>query len=362
MIRYKTLLLTVVVALLTGCGNAISPTAGEGEERQTGSSTEEIPEVHVIPLKKSVFNHELVSNGKLSARDVADLWFQSQQEPVIRIYVKNGERVAKGQRLAELDLFRLSNKRQQAFDAMERAKLDLQDVLIGQGYALADSARIPEKTLQLARVKSGYSQTLAQYELARFDEENGVLIAPFAGVVANLSLKEYNKPVAADPFCRIVNIEQMEVEFTALESELPLIRVGDRVQIVPYADPSVKAEGSVAVINPVVNENGMVKIKALVKGAPRLFEGGNVRVNVRRAVEGKLVVPKSAVVMRSGRQVLFTYVDGKAFWNYVQTELENATQYVVSGETLKEGDRVIIDNNINLAHESPVKLLGDEAK
>ena len=71
-------------------------------------------------------------------------------------------------------------------------------------------------------------------------------------------------------------------------------------------------------------------------------------------------MPKTAVVLRTGKQVVFTVVDGKAVWNYVQTGLENATEYTITSETLKEGDQIIVSGNINLAHESPVKLITNE--
>lgn len=48
----------------------------------------------------------------------------------------------------------------------------------------------------------------------------------------------------------------------------------------------------------------------------------NVRVSVKRSVGEQLVIPKTAVVLRSGKQVVFTLKDGKAMWNYVHTGLE----------------------------------------
>lgn len=67
------------------------------------------------------------------------------------------------------------------------------------------------------------------------------------------------------------------------------------------------------------------------------------------------MVPKTAVVLRNGRQVVFTEHDGYAHWNYVQTIHENSDSYTVDG--LKEGDRVIISGNINMAHETPVTIV-----
>ena len=48
-------------------------------------------EVTVIPLRKQVFNHELVSNGKVAAPGFADLRFQTA-EVIVHIWVKNGDR------------------------------------------------------------------------------------------------------------------------------------------------------------------------------------------------------------------------------------------------------------------------------
>ena len=78
-------------------------------------------EVTVLPLKRQIFNHELVSNGKIVAGGMADLRFESSGI-VAQIYVKNGDRVHKGQKLAELDKFRLKNKTAQSKDALEKAK------------------------------------------------------------------------------------------------------------------------------------------------------------------------------------------------------------------------------------------------
>ncbi|MPM70358.1 hypothetical protein SDC9_117313 [bioreactor metagenome] len=54
--------------------------------------------------------------------------------------------------------------------------------------------------------------------------------------------------------------------------------------------------------------------------------------------------------------MVFTFKNGKAYWNYVSTGLENSSGYVVT-EGLQAGDSVIYDGNINLAHESQVMIM-----
>ena len=52
-------------------------------------------EVSVMTLKKQDFHHELVSNGKVTAKEQANLRFESS-EVIAHIYVKNAERAEAG--------------------------------------------------------------------------------------------------------------------------------------------------------------------------------------------------------------------------------------------------------------------------
>lgn len=190
--------------------------------------------------------------------------------------------------------------------------------------------------------------------------EQATLIAPFDGVVANLFDKQYNIPKNDKPFCRVIRTSAMEVDFTVLENELPLIKVYDQVEVTPYASAVSTRTGSISEINPLVDENGMVRVKAQVNGGDKLFDGMNVRISVKRSVPNQIVVPKTAIVLRSGKQVMFTVKDNIAMWNYVTTGLENLTEYTLTNweaSGLQEGMRVITTGNVNLAHETPVKII-----
>lgn len=353
----KYTLVSILLILFVSCSGTKVSDAGEDEVSVALPDSKN--EVTVTTLQRQSFNHELVSNGKVSARSVADLYFQSAEE-VAHVWVKNGDRVRKGQKIAELNKFRLLNKITQTKDAVERANLDLQDVLIGQGYNLDDLDKVPEEIMQLAKVKSGAEQNKAQYELAQYELQHATLVAPFDGVIANLFAKPHNMAETSKPFCTVIDTRGMEIDFTVLESELPLIKNGDKVQVAPYSDASVTYTGSIVEINPLVDDKGMVSVKAQVDGGNKLFTGMNVRVSVFRSLAGQLVVPKSAVVLRSGKQVVFTLKEGKAYWNYIHTGLENAEFYTITEgtkETLQEGDNVIVSGNINLAHEAPVTVI-----
>ena len=130
------------------------------------------------------------------------------------------------------------------------------------------------------------------------------------------------------------------------------------MEVTPFALNDTKAEGRITEINPLVDENGMVQVKAAVTDKGKLFEGMNVRVSIHRSLGKQLVVPKEAVVLRSGKQVVFVLdsTKTKAYWTYVHTSLENADSYTIA-DGLKEDDIVITSGNINLAHEAPVTII-----
>ena len=344
-----------------GCGVVALILIGAREEKQPNETAEDsvetvqpesINQVTVMELQPTEFHHELISNGKLSAQRCADLRFETA-ETIADIRVKNGDRVQAGQPLASLATFRLTNKLEQAETALAQAKLELQDVLIGHGYSLVDSARVPAETMRLVKVRSGYTQALQNYQLAAYVLQKATLTAPFSGIVANLSAKVYNTASTTEVFCTLIDPTSLEAVFTVLENELPLVKPGDQVAIRPFAS-TIETSGSISEINPAVDEHGMVQLKARVNAKIGLFEGMNVRVSVKRSLGEQLVVPKSAVVLRSGKQVVFTLEDHKAVWNYVRTGLENADSYTIE-EGLQAGMQVITSGNINLAHESPVE-------
>ena len=132
------------------------------------------------------------------------------------------------------------------------------------------------------------------------------------------------------------------------------------MEVTPYATAVGTRTGNVSEINPLVDENGMVRVKAQVNGGEKLFDGMNVRISVKRSVPDQMVVPRTAIVLRAGKQVIFTVKDSIAMWNYVQTGLENLSEYTLvnwEASGLQEGMTVITTGNVNLAHETPVKII-----
>lgn len=96
---YNSSLLLVYLFLIIGCTSTKKETPDETVQQLLPDAP---AEVTAITLKTTDFEHELVSNGKVSARTVAELKFQAS-ETIAQIFVKNGSHVSQGERIAVLD-------------------------------------------------------------------------------------------------------------------------------------------------------------------------------------------------------------------------------------------------------------------
>ena len=246
-------MIIAAVAMLTACGSG-----------QTGQVDPEADTTATVPVEKLALPLPepgvVQTVGKVVAERYADLAFETAL-PIEQVLVRNGQKVRKGQVLATLDQFKLRNDMTQKERAVEQAQLRIED--LKSGYTLSKS--------QLATAK-------VQLEAARHDLQSGVLTAPFDGVVANLSVQAHQLAEAGKTVCRVIATGDMLVEFRVMEADLQKYKVGTRVHIIPVADKSQQYEATVSEINPIVDQQGAVSLRARLAKTAELFDGMNVEV------------------------------------------------------------------------------------
>lgn len=357
-IRYVLGLLAVISAM-----SSCSRKGGDAAEHSGISIPEPEPtEVRVQELRLSPFPVQVVANGKLSAVRKAAIYFENSGN-VRKIYVGNGDSVGQGAVLAEQDNELLRIAADVARTEKEKARLEYYDFLAGLGYGVGDSLVIPADVVSVARLRSGYEAAENSFRRASYNLAATSLKAPFSGKVADLTCREGER-TGSDPFCTIVDCSSYYVEFSILESELPYVGPDQRVKLSSFADPSKTADGKVRSVNPVVDENGQIKVRALASAGPWMMDGMNVKVVVEKQLPSRMAVPKTAVVVRDGEEVVFRYNSGKAEWVYVKTTGANSESCTIvanerRGGKLSDGDMIIVDGNLNLADGSSVTLAVD---
>ena len=330
------------------------------EENKDGSGMEmhqqQMSETYVdtMVLHQKEFNKQIVCNGRLRAKAKSELNFNGQGI-IAEVFVREGQHIGKGKLIATLDKQDRQRELEKAEHELQRAKVELTDKLIGLGYN--DMNAVPADVMERAEVMSGYYSAKFQLQSAKKALEECNLYAPFSGRIADLEAKRFQKN---DKVCTLVDDSGFEVEFRILEAELSGVRIGQKVKVTPFVQDSIQYEGRVTEINPLVDDKGLVKIKAqLSNRGNTLLDGMNVRVIVEEKMQHMFVVPKDAVVERDGYQVIFLLEEGRAVWTYVDVVHSNISSFAITGcqrkeTTIKEGDIVITSGNLNLADGTEV--------
>ena len=358
----------VAVAAIGGMAYGIyvighSEKADEGEDLQTAVREETVIEVDTTVLRRQTFQKQVLCNGRLAAIRRAELMCPKAGEILQSVNVKNGQRVSAGTVLAVADTRERRSALEKSQRDLEKAKVELQDKLIGLGYdGITDN--VPAEVLHRAEVTSGYYSARFALRTAEQALHDCSLKAPFGGRIADLVARPYQR---GDKFCTLIDDSFFDVEFKVLEAELVSVSTGTQVKVSPFVDGELSLDGTVTEINPTVDAKGLVSVKARIKNtSDRLMDGMNVKVTIENSVPDMFVVPKEAVVERDGYHVVFVY-DNKthrAVWTYVDIMYGNLTSFAITGcerknTTVNEGDIIITSGNLNLADDTEVKIKED---
>lgn len=352
----RLLIILAIIPIFSYCGDSGQKTSNDIEKHKY---TQEYNPVEVVELTKQTFSKELVSNGKLSARYKSAISFTTQGV-VSSINFSNGDHVSKGSVIASIDNTAALNSLKSDQYAMDKAKIDMTDVIIGFGYSTPiDTTAIPAERLVYAKVRSGFNTAKIGLETAKKNLTDCKLIAPISGRIANLNIKpfETSKP----EFCTVIDDSSFDVEFTILETEKNFISQGQSIRVSTFSNPNKYVVGKIVNINPTVNSSGQIAVKAEITNNGDMLDGMNVKIFIENNISNQLIVPRSAVVIRDNLQVLFKYSKGKALWTYIHTVMENSKEYVIianesRGAEIAVGDSIIVSGNLNLADNSSVEI------
>src|SRR5690606_10063170 len=176
------------------------------------------------------------TSGLLVSKDQIRLSFKVGG--VIRnIAVREGERVRRGQRLAEIDQTEIDAQVEQALQAFEKAQRDVQ-----RGERLHADSVISLEQLQDLRTQAAVAQ--AALESARFNRSHAVIEAPQDGVVQRRLAEQRELVAAGEPVLVIGAREAGYVVRAGLsDREIVQVQLGDPAQIRLDALPGTLLHG-----------------------------------------------------------------------------------------------------------------------
>lgn len=275
------------------------------------------------------------------------------------IYVDEGMRVNKGQKLVLLDDVNAATYQLQ----VENAKANLRNIQTDYNRALelyriggGTKQAVDQMETQLINAKN----TVAQAERTlRNAAENTVLVSPISGVV---TARNYDPGdmTAQLPILTVAQVQPVKIIINVSESELSRIHKGMPAIVKFDTYGSEEFHGTISMVAPTVNEQTRtfgVEI-TVPNSQDRILPGMFGRVEMNLGVSRHVVVPDRAVVKQtgSGNHYVYIYKDGKVSYNQVTLGQRLDDGYeILSG--VPAGATVVVSGQSRLANGMEVQVI-----
>src|SRR5262245_53268499 len=254
---------------------------------------------------------------------------------VTRVAGFTGKKVTKGEVLAEIDAadFQIQSRADKAeigrltslLDQQQRV-VERQQKLVSQGFISQNA--VDDAVAQRNALRESLAMARAKADATGRSVTKSRVVAPVDGEIETqvVAIGDYVK--VGDPLFKLVGVQEMRAHLMLPEAAATRIRVGLKVVMSSPAAPDRAIEARIDEIKPTVD--AIVKFR----GDGNLFRGGgtvNARI-VTRTVEGALMVPEQAVVMRPAGKVVYAVQEGVARQRIVETGLrQDGFQEIVKG-------------------------------
>lgn len=184
-----------------------------------------------------------------------------------------------------------------------------------------------------------------------------VVSAPYSGVVVEKMVLAGQRVMAGDPLFRIADLSVVWVEGEVFERDLPLVRLGELVDVDLQALPGRPRNGRIVFLQPTVStETRTVRVRvALANADGELKPGMYATVRIRGGDDTPVLhVPRSAVLSTGKRDLVFVrredgMLEPRDVIRGISTDERVVIQQgLVVGETVVASATFLVDAESNL--------------
>lgn len=323
-------------------------------------------------VKKEQSNKPVVKVEKVYARNVDQIaTYTASVEPYLinnisaqmsnrikAIYVDEGMRVSKGQKLVALDDLNTTQYEIQ----VSTAEANLKNVEVNYNRAVelykiggGTKQNVDQMETQLVAARN---QLAAAKRTLRNARENTVLVSPISGVVTKRNY-DPGDMTGQLPILTIGQVQPVKVIINVSETELSKVHKGMTAVMTFDTYGDEQFQGTVSLISPTVDAASKtfgVEI-TLPNANNKILPGMFARVTLNFGHATHVVVPDRAVIKQpgSGNYYVYVYADGRVSYNQVQLGQRLDDSYeLLSG--VEPDSEVVVTGQSKLANGVAVTL------
>jgi RND family efflux transporter MFP subunit len=340
------IVLVIMIGIRLKCNHDII----NSRKNITGTVSSSIS-VNVAPVIKMAANRSLELVGTLNAWKELDIAAETQGK-IVSLNVEAGQTKAKGSVIAVIDdeLKRLAV--QTAEISVSKLGIDLQriDNIYKGGTATQQQLDDARTSLENAKIQLGQ----AKKQLA-----DATITSPINGVITQKLTEQGSYINIGSPVATIVDISRLKVKMNVSETNVYLLRTGDKTTVTTDMYPGASFEGHITFISAKGDDthNYPVEIELRNSAMYPLKAGTFVTVHVDiRGAQTALCIPRQALQGSSKEASVYVVDNGKAVLKNIVVGNQNGDYLeVVSG--LAENEEVVTTGQVNISDGMPVLIV-----
>lgn len=346
-------LLAVSLVLLLALG-----ACGKTEKSaEPAKAVEKAAPVRVETLKQAPLVLTIALTGSVEAGRIAQL-ASPAEGPICCTKVREGDAVGKGQ--AVLNLGRREGAT--ALVASLNEDLKKENDNLASTRRLVEIGALAGEQLDIAAANA--LRVRAQLAKAREATQDYAVVAPWAGIVSKVKVRDGDFVAPRAPLAEIYDPNSLVVRVSVPEQEAARLALGMKAQVELDAYPGKRFSASVSRLYPYLDSRTRTRIAEItVTDAPKLLPGMFARAHlVRETLADAITVPAySLVAAPGGGFAAFVVKDGKAVRRKVETGIEvDGRVRIVRG--LAAGDKLIVAGQEKLEDGAAVKAVEVDGK
>lgn len=323
----------IPLASMTAGGDDVDP-----NEIVMTESAAKLADIQSIVVTAGAPNKSVYLQGKVHAdeRNIAELTARFGGR-IEKLFVNfTGQNVTKGEKLATIYSPGLVTAQKELLEAI---------VLKESRPSLYTAAKGKLKLWDLTDEQIAGIEEKGEPQLY-FD-----ILSPISGTVTmrHVALGDYIKEGVA--LFKVVDLTKVWVMFDAYESDLPWIKLGDKVDFTIQSIPGKNFSAKVTYIDPFINgKTRVAKVRVEVANPklslkPEMFSSGLLESKIA-GKSNAILIPKSSILWTGKRAVVYVKVQNRETPSFIFREVvlgPEAGAFYVVAEGLEEGEEIAVN-------------------
>lgn len=347
------LVVALTVVFIVNMGGRIKEKRARLEESKKAAMNQEVPAVRVITL--TLKPRRLVEKINLPAQvePYEEVWVKAEVSgQVVKVLVKEGQRVQKGQFLVQLDDrdYRTRLARIEANYKLAKLNYDRTEALVKK--------KITAPT-KLDEIEAQLKDLAAQRREARLALSRTQITSPISSLLNEIRTKKGDFLAVGDPVAQVLEIDAVKVTVGVPESDVAAIFDLEEAAVIIEALGNRKVKGKKVFLSRQPRSLARLFDLELTVANPdgRILPGMFARVElVKQVFEQALAVPLYAVITQGDERFVFVEKGGRAERRSVKLgTLVGWEVQITYG--LKTGEKVIVVGHRVLDDGQVVKVI-----